>query len=97
MVLNTFVMIQDGKTALMIVAGFGRTEVVVELVKAGADLNLQDSVSLYLSYIPLYLSLHVLLLASGASPPSLVNRLIFYMYDLCDGHIHTYHNIIRDF
>ena len=78
-VLNTFVMIQDGKTALRIAAGFGKTEVVVELVEAGADLNLQDSVSLYLS---LYPSLHVLLLASGASPPSLVNRPIFYMYDL---------------
>ena len=47
-VLNTLVMIQDGKTALRIAAEFGRTEVVVELVKAGADLNLQDSVSQYL-------------------------------------------------
>ena len=89
MVLNTLVMIQDGKTALRIAAEFGRTEVVVELVRAGADLNLQDSVSLYLS---LYLSLH----ASGASPPSRVNRPIFYMYDLCDRHIHTYHNVIRE-
>ena len=48
MVLNTLVMIQDGKTALMIAAEFGGTEVVVELAKAGADLNLQDRVSLYL-------------------------------------------------
>ena len=48
--LNTLVMVQDGKTALMIAAEFGRTEVVLELAKAGADLNLQDSVSLCLSY-----------------------------------------------
>ena len=54
-------MIQDGKTALMIAAELGTTEVVVELAKAGADLNLQDSVSLHLSYFLLYLSLHVLL------------------------------------
>ena len=90
MVLNTFVMIQDGKTALMIAAEFGKTEVVVELVKAGADLNLQDRVSLYLSYIPLYLSLHALLLASGASPPSHVNRPIsICMIYVMGTYIHT--------
>ena len=35
---------QDGYSALMKAAYMGRTEVVVELVKAGADLNLQNNV-----------------------------------------------------
>ena len=35
---------QAGDSALMIAASRGDTEVVVELVKAGADLNLQNEV-----------------------------------------------------
>ena len=35
---------QDGDSALMIAASKGDTEVVVELVKAGANLNLQNEV-----------------------------------------------------
>ena len=35
---------QNGKTALMKAARNGRTEVVVELVRGGADLNLQNKV-----------------------------------------------------
>ena len=38
------VITQDGDSALMIAAYYGRTEVVVELVKAGADLNFQNKV-----------------------------------------------------
>ena len=40
------VITQDGESALMRAAYWGQTEVVVELVKAGADLNLQNKVCL---------------------------------------------------
>ena len=40
------VITQDGDSALMEAAYRGRAEVVVELVKAGADLNLQNKVCL---------------------------------------------------
>ena len=39
-----FVTTQDGWSALMYASSWGRTEVVVELVTAGANLNLQDKV-----------------------------------------------------
>ena len=35
---------QDGDTALIQAAVYGRTDVVVELVRAGANLDLQDEV-----------------------------------------------------
>ena len=35
---------QDGETALMIAAVYGRTDVVVELVRGGANLDLQKKV-----------------------------------------------------
>ena len=38
------VITQDGRSALMYATMWGRTEVVVELVKAGANLNLQTTV-----------------------------------------------------
>ena len=41
---TTSVITQSGKTALMKVASRGRTKVVVELVKAKANLDLQDEV-----------------------------------------------------
>ena len=40
------VITQDGDSSLMEAASRGHTEVVVELVKAGADLNLQNKVCL---------------------------------------------------
>ena len=40
------VITQDGDSALMRAAYYGETEVVVKLVKAGADLNLQNKVCL---------------------------------------------------
>ena len=42
------VITQDGWSALMYAAIEGRTEVVVELVKAGAYLNLQETVCQYI-------------------------------------------------
>ena len=39
---------QSGVSALMDAAGWGKTEVVVELVKAGANLNLQNTVCQYI-------------------------------------------------
>ena len=42
--LHTSVITQDGYSALMKAAYMGQTEVVVELAKAGADLNLQNNV-----------------------------------------------------
>ena len=41
---TTSVITQSGQTALMIAANWGPTEVVVELVKAKANLELQDEV-----------------------------------------------------
>ena len=41
------VITQDGDSALITVADWGRTEVVVELVKAGALLDLQNTVCPY--------------------------------------------------
>ena len=41
---TTSVITQSGQTALMKVASRGRTKVVVELVKAKANLDLQDEV-----------------------------------------------------
>ena len=35
---------QDGNTALILAAGLGNTDVVVELVRGGANLDLQDEV-----------------------------------------------------
>ena len=39
---------QDGWSSLMVAAYQGKTEIVVELVKAGAKLNLQNTVCQYL-------------------------------------------------
>ena len=47
-ILHMSVITQDGKSTLMYAAIEGRTEVVVELVKAGANLNLQDTVCQYI-------------------------------------------------
>ena len=38
------IIIQEGASALMLAAGLGKTEVVVELVKAGADMEMQNEV-----------------------------------------------------
>ena len=50
-ILHTSVITQEGYSPLMVAAKGGRTEVVVELVKSGADLNLQNKVCHM--YIPL--------------------------------------------
>ena len=47
-ILHMSVITQVGWSALMYAAGWGRTEVVVELVKAGANLNLQNTVCQYI-------------------------------------------------
>ena len=47
-ILHMSVITQYGGSALMYAAWWGRTEVVVELVKAGANLNLQDTVCQYI-------------------------------------------------
>ena len=41
------VITQDGNSALMLAAMFGETEVVVELVKAGINVDTQDIVCQY--------------------------------------------------
>ena len=48
-ILNMSVITQYGISALIYAAGWGKTEVVVELVKAGANLNLQNTVCQYRS------------------------------------------------
>ena len=42
---------QDGDSALILAAWMGKTEVVGELEKGGADLNLQNKVCLFIFYI----------------------------------------------
>ena len=42
---------QGGDTALMEAAWMGRTEIVAQLVKCGADFNLQNKVCLFMYYI----------------------------------------------
>ena len=42
---DEYVITQDGNTALMESARCGKTGVIVELVKAGANMNLQNEVS----------------------------------------------------
>ena len=42
------VIAQDGDSALMLAAWMGKTEVVMELAKAGANLNLQNTVCQYI-------------------------------------------------
>ena len=42
---------QDGDTPLMRTACMGETEIMAELVKGGADLNLQNEVCLFMYYI----------------------------------------------
>ena len=43
-ILHMSVITQDGDSPLMVAAHWDKTEAVVELVKGGADLNLQDTV-----------------------------------------------------
>ena len=47
-ILHMSVITQGGWSAQMIAALMGKTEVVVELVKAGANLNLQTTVCQYI-------------------------------------------------
>ena len=48
-ILHMSVITQDGASALMYAVHYGKTEVVVELVKAGANMDLQDTVCQYRS------------------------------------------------
>ena len=47
-ILHMSVTTQSGESALMYAASGGKTEFVVELVKAGANLNLQNRVYQYI-------------------------------------------------
>ena len=51
---TTSVLTQSGETALMKAASRGHTEVVVELVMAKANLDLQDNVCHYSVYTCIY-------------------------------------------
>ena len=46
-----FFVTQDGDSALMTAAKNGHTDVVVEFVKAGAKLDLQNKVQNYISHL----------------------------------------------
>ena len=47
-ILHMSVITQDGYSALMAAAGLGKTETVVELVKAGANVDMQNEVCQYI-------------------------------------------------
>ena len=49
---------QVGHTALMRAAFWGHTKVVTELVKGGADLNLQNKVFLFMYYMYIHYMTH---------------------------------------
>ena len=49
-ILHMSVITQRGRSALMWAASEGKTEVVVELVKAGANVDVQDKVCQYNTY-----------------------------------------------
>ena len=53
-ILHMSVITQSGWFALMRAASDGQTETVVELVKAGADLNLQSNVCHNILHVMLY-------------------------------------------
>ena len=40
--------VQDGESPLMVAAGTGNTDVVCDLIRAGANINLQDKVCHYI-------------------------------------------------
>ena len=48
-ILHMSVITQDGWSALMMAAMEGKTEVVVELVKAGANVDMQNKVYVYIN------------------------------------------------
>ena len=50
-ILHMSVITQYGASALMLAAGWGKTEAVVELVKAGANVDMQDEVCQYYLYM----------------------------------------------
>ena len=55
------VITQYGRSALMVAAREGETEVVVELVKSGANVDMQDNVCQYLVQgVRIHVALHVL-------------------------------------
>ena len=52
-ILHMSVITQDGNSALMGIATGGKTEIFLELLKAGANLNLQDRVCQFIiTYMP---------------------------------------------
>ena len=53
-ILHTSVITQDGDSALMIAAYWGHTETVEELVKAKANLDLQNNVRIQLVMMSMY-------------------------------------------
>ena len=50
-ILYTSVITQDGRSALMLAVSEDRTDTIVELVKAGAKIDSQDYVCLYVYYV----------------------------------------------
>ena len=53
-ILHMSVITQDGYSALMIAARCGHTEIVAELVKAKANLDLQNNVRIQLVMMSMY-------------------------------------------
>ena len=81
------VITQDGNSALIKAAFYGRTEVVVELVKAKANLDLQDKVCS--SHHSLYMYIHTCCRAVTGMSRDLQLRLaasmhcVYCMDDVC--------------
>ena len=58
-ILHVSVITQDGESALMVAAREGKTEVVVELVEAGANVDMQTQVCQYMYIMYIHVHVHV--------------------------------------
>ena len=57
-ILHMYVITQDGISALMLAANMGETEVLVELVKAGANVDMQNKVCTFMCHMMLMYKPH---------------------------------------
>ena len=87
---------QDGDSALTLAAWGGHTNVVVELVKAGADLDLQNKVQNYIE--PLIAPRKIRFQHTTIIPYLIGERLVVTTADFSVllRHCHRYRNVVRD-
>ena len=87
---------QDGDSALTLAAWSGHTNFVVKLVKAGADLDLQNKVQNYIE--PLIAPRKIRFQHTTIIPYLIGERLVVTTADFSVllRHCHRYRNVVRD-